>query len=180
MIGVDRAGGRTVAVSTWDTEEHAQLAPDALGLAYTLEPAGPNCTAVVAWEPDPVSITADEAMQADLGKGEKKDGDQAQVWLREALQEGPMPAADVLAQGRANGFSEKLVRLAFHDLGCQRKKSDFKGGWLWWLPSGEDAHSPHGESSAPSQISNDSHEDAEDARNEEQESSGAGEWGIVA
>ena len=31
VIGADRAGGRTVAVSTWDTEEHAQLSPDALG-----------------------------------------------------------------------------------------------------------------------------------------------------
>ena len=31
VIGVDRASGRTVAMSTWDTEEHAQLAPDALG-----------------------------------------------------------------------------------------------------------------------------------------------------
>jgi quinol monooxygenase YgiN len=29
--GVDRANGRTIAVSTWDTEEHARFSPDALG-----------------------------------------------------------------------------------------------------------------------------------------------------
>ncbi len=31
VTGVDRASGRTVAVSTWDTEEHAQWSPAALG-----------------------------------------------------------------------------------------------------------------------------------------------------
>ena len=28
---VDRANGRTISVSTWDTEEHARWSPDALG-----------------------------------------------------------------------------------------------------------------------------------------------------
>jgi hypothetical protein len=31
LSGVDRASGRTHAVSTWDTEEHARWGPDALG-----------------------------------------------------------------------------------------------------------------------------------------------------
>jgi hypothetical protein len=29
--GADRASGRTLTVSTWDTEEHARWSPDALG-----------------------------------------------------------------------------------------------------------------------------------------------------
>ena len=31
MVGADRASGRAVSVSTWDTEEHARWFPDALG-----------------------------------------------------------------------------------------------------------------------------------------------------
>jgi quinol monooxygenase YgiN len=31
MAGADRASGRTITVSTWDTEEHARYSPDALG-----------------------------------------------------------------------------------------------------------------------------------------------------
>ena len=29
--GIDRASGRTITVTTWDTEEHASYAPEALG-----------------------------------------------------------------------------------------------------------------------------------------------------
>jgi hypothetical protein len=31
MGGVDRASGRSIVVTTWDTEEHARYSPDALG-----------------------------------------------------------------------------------------------------------------------------------------------------
>jgi hypothetical protein len=31
MGGTDRASGRAIAISTWDTEEHARYAPEALG-----------------------------------------------------------------------------------------------------------------------------------------------------
>lgn len=130
------------------------LAPDALGLAYSLEPYGPNGTAVVAWEPDPVSMTADEAMQADAGNSDAEDGNQAKAWLRDALKDGPMPAKKVLDQGKANGFTNKAVRRAFHDLKCERKKSDFEGGWVWWAPSvSEDSEVPMGKLTASSASS---------------------------
>ena len=39
--GVDRAGGRIIALSFWDTEEHAQVSPDAFAeFARRLEAAG--------------------------------------------------------------------------------------------------------------------------------------------
>ena len=50
------------------------LAPDSLGLAYSLEPYGANGTAVVCWEPDPVTTSADEAMQGDTSKADAEDG----------------------------------------------------------------------------------------------------------
>jgi putative DNA primase/helicase len=131
------------------------LGPDTLGLAYTIEPYGPGGAPVVAWEAGPVEVSADDALQAEGDKEGREDGDQAQAWLHEALKDGPMPAADVLAQGKANGFTQKAIREAFHVLGCLRKKADFKGGWVWWLPSAnEDSQGavlPTGESSESSQ-----------------------------
>jgi hypothetical protein len=127
--------------------------------------------AVVAWEPEPVELTADEAMLADVGKGANKERDRARAWLRKTLHAGPMPAADVYAQGRANGFRDKSIWLAFEDLGGQRKKSHFKGGWLWWLPSDEDAHSGQREPSEPSQKHEDFDEDSEDSHSSPRESS---------
>ena len=42
------------------------LAADvATGLAFTIEPHGPGGTPVVCWEPEPITITADEAMAPD-------------------------------------------------------------------------------------------------------------------
>jgi len=136
------------------------LAPDALGLAYTLEPYGMNGMAVVAWEPEPVEITADEAMLPDVGKGAKKERDRARAWLRKTLEGGPMPAADVYTQARANGFKKTATWLALNDLGGQRKKAHFKGGWLWCLPSDEDPDPPR-EPSEPSQKNKDFHEDCQ-------------------
>jgi hypothetical protein len=44
-----------------------------------------------------------------------------------------MPAADVLAQEKANGFSNKAMRRALHALGGQSKKNGYQGEWQWWL-----------------------------------------------
>jgi len=74
------------------------------------------------------------------GDRPQDDGDNANGWLRQALADGELPAADVLKEGRANGYSQKAVRKAFKALGGERRREGFgRGGpWLWWLPSGID------------------------------------------
>jgi hypothetical protein len=163
------------------------LAGDTLGMAYFLEPAA-NGVPIVGWEPEPIDLSADEADAED-----DNDSDQAQEWLREALKDGPMPAQTVLDQGKANGFANKAVRQAFHDLRGKRKKSDFRGGWVWWLPSANEdiAHSTreswepsessqkHGESSGAGENRDVQDfqvfcEDSQDAQDSEDE------WGEVA
>lgn len=160
------------------------LALDVHGLAYTIEPSGPGGAPVVVWEPDPVDISADDAMtDTDSANATRDDDDQTQAWLREALKDGPMPAQSVLDQGKANGFTHKAIRRAFHALDGQRKKADFKGGWIWWLPDAEHVHPTDEESSASSQKHEESsanpspsnHEDAQDSRPSED-----GEWGVVS
>lgn len=114
------------------------LGPDTLGLAYAVEPNGDAGIPVIAWEPDPVNISADDALATDRTEDE---GDDAGDWLREALADGEMPAAEVLKQGRSNGYSEKALRKAFKAIGAERRREGFGPGGTWYcsLPSDIDA-----------------------------------------
>ena len=115
------------------------LAADVLGLAYEIRSAESGETAVVAWEPDPVEVSADEALGSDRGHAD--DGEDAASWLREALNDGELPAAEVLRQGRANGFTDKATRKAFKSIGGTRRREGFGPGgiWYWKLPEPIDA-----------------------------------------
>ena len=106
------------------------LAADVMGMAYTIEAIGPCDAPVVAWEPDPVELSADDALAAEQGGTE--DGDDAKGWLREALADGEMPAADVLRQARTNGFTDKATRKAFKAIRGERRRDGFGPGGVWY------------------------------------------------
>lgn len=115
------------------------LGRKALGLAYRLEPVGDEVR--VAWEPDPVEMTADdlyaEAPPRARGnsRGPKPNKlDEAKDWLEEALATGPRPSAELLVAAATAGLTEKTVRKAMAKLGVTSSKSAFGGGWSWSLP----------------------------------------------
>jgi hypothetical protein len=112
------------------------LGNDQTGLAYRLESGGLDGVPIVMWEPDPVTVSADDALAFDRrGGDDRSDREQAADWLREALACGPLASNEALEQGRKNGFSEKTLRRAFKDMGGKSRKSSFGGGWEWALPS---------------------------------------------
>ena len=96
------------------------LAPDVTGLAYSIRDEG--MAAVVEWQKDVVSLSADEAMNPERRDDERSDRDQAADWLRDALTDGPMSSEDVFKQAKENGFSEKTIRRAFKDMGSQAQQ----------------------------------------------------------
>jgi hypothetical protein len=109
------------------------LAVDSMGFAYRLAPK--DDTAVVEWEPDPVSTTADEALgegAASRRPSPKRDG--AEVWLRANLADGPRGAKEVTVEAMAADITTKTLQAAFKELGCIRMKDGMKGGWFWSLP----------------------------------------------
>ena len=129
------------------------LAADVQGLAYSIESDGPNGGPVVAWEPEPVSISADDALTTD--RPDQDDQDETVNFLREMLAGGEQPAADVFKQSRENGFSDKATRKAFKALGGKRSRVGFgKGGtWYWSLTGGaESPVDPIGGIDAPSET----------------------------
>lgn len=116
------------------------LAPEGTGLAFAIQgrPIGQ-----VNWEPEPVQMSADDALAID-----SKPGPEAQTrrlvaeWLRELLAAGPMRVGDVrkpepgtIAEAaKAAGYSWATVRRAKDILGIKPFKDQFSGGWYWKLP----------------------------------------------
>ena len=109
------------------------LGNDQTGLAYELRDVGRGIPCV-AWDPEPVSIEADEALESERDT-EKTDREAANEWLTTALADGPMDATDVLNEAKENGYTGKTVRRAAKDLRVVKRKTGFKGPWQWSLPA---------------------------------------------
>ena len=107
------------------------LAKDSTGLAYTIiEKDG---APIVAWESEPVTITADEALALPESNEERTATDEAVDFLTDFLSSGSVKVSDVQKEARSAGISEKSLRVAREKLGIKPKKSNFKGGWEWSL-----------------------------------------------
>ncbi len=110
------------------------IAPDTGGLAYRIEPGGVNGCPVVAWEPDPVQMSADDALAGDQKQGQGRTArDDAAHWLRDCLADGPMLAPEVLEKAMAARFSKRTIDRAKPLAGVLARKEAFGGGWVWEL-----------------------------------------------
>jgi putative DNA primase/helicase len=101
-------------------------------LTYTIESCdeGP----VVAWGADPLSITADEALQAqsrdDEEHAERRECDQ---WLRQALADGPVQANHLREAASDAGFTWDDVKRAKRRIRAQSERKGFgPGSKCYW------------------------------------------------
>jgi len=108
------------------------------GLAYRLE----GCTAQgietsrVSWEADPVTITADEALNK-IPDEEKSALDEAEDWLRELLTgEGEMTKREIMRIAKEEGFAERTIHRARQRLRLTTETEGFGKDKqsLWRLP----------------------------------------------
>jgi len=120
------------------------LARDGTGLAYRIEGvnvpslAGKIETSRIVWEPDPVTISADDAMQP-LPPQKASALADAKEWLGEILAEGQSLAAkELFALAEEQDFSRQTLRRAAASLRIKPKKQGKAGPWVWSLPA-EDA-----------------------------------------
>ncbi len=120
------------------------LVGGATGLAYRIVPHPDNpALPIVAWEPEPVAMTADEAMEA-LPKPTPRE--EAAEWLRQVLSAGPLPSNQVERQGSEAGFTLRTLRRAKADLGILPYREGT--GWMVRLPD-----SPGRVPAAPDEVS---------------------------
>ncbi len=113
------------------------LGPEAKGLAFTIveDEAG---RPVIAWEPDPVAVSAAEVMRERREQeGERAERLQAAgELLREILANGPVATAEVKAEAARRGICERTVERARQVLGVKsgKPKGAFRARWSMWLP----------------------------------------------
>jgi hypothetical protein len=111
------------------------------GLAFRLEQSivGDEIVASrVLWDAQPVAITANEALAADLdGTQSRTAKAEAMELLEGALAGGPMPAAEVNRMAREHGLTPKVLRSAREALSVGIKRDGYGLGSksLWSLPN---------------------------------------------
>jgi putative DNA primase/helicase len=130
------------------------LAPDVIGLAYTIETSPTGRTPVLRWSPDPVHFTADTLLASARPPGRPDDERQHAVqWLEERLAQRPRPMREIKDEAGARGIAYGTLRRAFRQLGGQAvRESPFPSApWLWKLP-GTDAQNPGEEFCAPTDF----------------------------
>lgn len=117
------------------------IAPIKYGLAYRIESAllsvdGTDVlTSRIAWESQPVKMSADEALAAHDSSSESKTGKaEATEYLRDALSGGARPASEIKQDATAAGITPKSLRTARKALGVRLTKQGMSGGWVWDLP----------------------------------------------
>jgi putative DNA primase/helicase len=123
------------------------------GLAYRLVQtpvdgeAGQSIVAsYVVWDNEPVVVSADEALRASDGGGDRTAKEDAIEFLQAALADGPVPAAEVNRMAREHSLTAKTIRSARERLGVTIERDGFGPGSksLWSLPKGSIlAQSPH-------------------------------------
>jgi hypothetical protein len=109
------------------------LARDSGGLAYTL--ALQNELAkqpVVVWEAEPITTTADEAMEHSRPH---PANDEAVEFLRDALADGPRPTKEVEEEAReAHGITQRTLYRARKTLNVEAYRPEHLGAWYLRLP----------------------------------------------
>jgi hypothetical protein len=111
------------------------LGPKAPGLGYTIAPrfVGPGIvTSRIEWDGLPVSITANEALEAWAEKKKAKAADEAEDFLRANMAPGQSySASDIQDKATHAGIAERTLRRARKNLGIKPSRNGF-GGKMWW------------------------------------------------
>lgn len=109
------------------------LARDCGGLAFSVGSASLGNgieTSRIVWEREAVTITADDALNAQADTDEGGLLEEAKEFLAGLLAGGRLKAKEIEEEYREAGFSEKTIRRAKKDLGIISVK-DKSEGWFW-------------------------------------------------
>lgn len=116
----------------------SNLAPKSVkGMSYKLIswPDNPSHP-VVDWDPDPVSLTADEAVDSNGNSDDRFAIDEAMEWLESYLNI-PTPSGEIYRSAEKDGIAKKTLKRAKKSLAIKSVREGFgeSGKWIW-LPKG--------------------------------------------
>jgi hypothetical protein len=144
------AAARAVYVVVSDQEDRARklfiplkcnLSPDMDGLAYRIE-TDESGTPCLRWEEGAVGAKADKLL-GEPEKEQRTEQEEAVLWLRDVLAEGPMPAVDLQRQAREAGISWITIRRAKRQAGAASRRQGTV--WVWTLQDAQGDQDSHSE-----------------------------------
>lgn len=113
------------------------LAPEGSGLAFTITGHPPT----IRWEADPVAMTANEALAAEVAEAARKPGPPAETreaaaqWLTDFLADGPKSAEQVRKTGETHGYPLRTIYRARDALGVRCTRDGMRNTRFWSLPT---------------------------------------------
>ncbi len=137
-LGKEQGGGHILA------RGKSNIGNDEGGFKYDLDIVevlpGVETTRVLWGEP--VNGTAREILgQAEAVEDpeDRSAWQEARDWLEDTLADGPMKASDVMKAARADGITDKCLRVAREKMGIKpyKEKLSLHGKWLWKLPENQ-------------------------------------------
>lgn len=113
------------------------LGADQSGLAFTIESVSVThdieaCR--IAWEPEPVTISANDALAPQPTGDELSALAEAKDFLTGLLADGPMPVRQIRADADGAGHAWATIRRAQQALHIEATKDGYQGRWTWQLP----------------------------------------------
>jgi putative DNA primase/helicase len=127
------------------------LAPDPSGLAYRI-----TADRRVEWEGETIRMTANEALARDQedeapAPKRRRRAEDAADWLAAQFPDGMgVPSKEILARGKAAGFSRDALFEAKKELGIgARKQPGGDGGWAWFAAPADPSRGQESDGSPP-------------------------------
>ncbi len=123
------------------------LAPEPQGLACKVRQTivGDDIvTSRIDWEPEPVDITAKDALAAEADSG-GLPRQEAEAFLRELLADGPKTAKQVEREAEDAGIAWRTVRRAKERVGVRTRREQAEDGqwrWVWSSPEASKMATP--------------------------------------
>ncbi len=120
------------------------LAKDTGGLAFSIVDCTLDSgisTSKVEWEPEPVNMTADEALNAPVRRSENSQIEEAKRFIIDLLGNDALLSNEVTKEAELLGYSGATIKRAKSELGVESFRESPKGKWYWRLPEAE--KTPH-------------------------------------
>jgi putative DNA primase/helicase len=143
------AAARTVYIVARDPSDPARrlflpaknnVGEDRTGYAFRIEPVSLTSgidTCRIAWEPDVVTISADEALAGRQHGTSAGKLAAATRWLEDMLADRPVPQKLLEAEATKAGHGWATVRRAQRKVGITSTKTGYGQGWVWQLPAAQ-------------------------------------------
>jgi hypothetical protein len=109
------------------------LCPEPSSLAFRI------VDGAIEWEPEPLRISADEALMVQNPEDRTARGE-AKGWLRDLLADGRVASTEVLRLARREGIAKRTLHRAKSELGVKSECEGFGNEkvWYWKLPADDD------------------------------------------